>query len=392
MSARKLIGISILFLAVFAMAGCGKNSRQSPPKQQVEDAISSILPAFLSLGSVELEPLSAGRPETVKVNFKAIVIPKEDLCQLDREVEGTPKVTLLKVVQAAGTKVAIYGYVDARRTMDLWTLDTPKIQVGLQQFGLPRGSFNAQAYVTGTKEAAAALSEQAANTEAQRRAEKAAQERRDQEQKALEERQAREEKAKQEREAREEKARQEREEKAKIALEEQRQKVAEQQRKDEEQKQKEEEALRQKIMLATVPGTRYIGTIAGGDKRQRLRLVFTEQKGFLVRAEASNPDNRACKRVFTGELIFNAKPEGDSQVAYPIKISPAENGISGWTQYDCDRIYESAYNYSIMLFQTDGGLEGHAGPFTIRLQRDSGTGPYAPQPPDVIPPKKGSSH
>ena len=118
---------SIFFAVAFALAGCGEKTTQAPPKQQVQDLVRASLPPFLSLDSIELESIPTG-PEAFKVNFKVTVTPKEDLYQVDREVEGTPPVTLLKVVQAAGTKVSLYGSVEAHRTMDLWTLGSPEIK------------------------------------------------------------------------------------------------------------------------------------------------------------------------------------------------------------------------------------------------------------------------
>jgi hypothetical protein len=266
-------------------------------------------------------------------------------------VEGTPKVTLLKVIQTAGTKASLYGSVEANRTMDIWTLESPQIQVGLEQFGAPRGAFPAQSYIAGSSEANAALKEQAANAERQERARQAALEQREREQKAQ-----------QERETREQKERQEREEQARIAME-------EQQKKEDEQRQKEEEAARQKLILATVPGTRYIGTISERDKRQRLRLVFTEQQGVLIRAEASNPDIPTEKQSFTGELVSNPQPEKGSSVAYPIVMSPVETK----TYFGGDNTLAFYYHpVSLKLRLTDTGLEGEAhylNDYTIRLQR-----------------------
>jgi hypothetical protein len=195
-----------LLAVVFALAGCGKSSKDSPPKQQVQNTVAAVLPPFLSLVSIELEPISTGT-ESVKVNFKAIVASKEDLYQVDREVEGTPKVTLLKVVQAAGTKTSLYGSVGARRMIDKWTLQPTDLQVGSEQFGKPRGAFNTQSYPTGSDAANAALRQQAVNAELQEQAKRA----------ALQQ---------QERDS--------------IASEEQRQKEAERQRKEEEQRRAEE--------------------------------------------------------------------------------------------------------------------------------------------------------
>jgi hypothetical protein len=361
------IVLSILFIVALAPAGCREiaSQYQTPPKQQVQGAVRAALPPFLSLDSIELEPIPTG-PEAVKVNFKAIVTPKEDLYQVDREVEGTPPVTLLKVVQAVGTEVSLYGSVEARRTMDQWTLESPEIQVGLRQFGAPRGAFPAQSYVTGSNEAKEALRQQAANAAEIERARKAAQAQRELEQKALLEQQAR-----------EAKARQEREEQARIVLEEQRKKEMEQRKKEEEERRKEEAAAeaeaRQKLILATVAGTRYIGTLSYEGQRQRLRFVFTEQKGFVIRAEASNPDKPQQKQTFTGDLVFNPPPEKDGSV-YPIIMSPIEGIGDEWEVWS---FYRRGRTGSLKLRLTDTGLEGEAhtmwlagADYTIRLQRE----------------------
>jgi DNA segregation ATPase FtsK/SpoIIIE-like protein len=364
--------LSFFLVIAFALAGCGEKTSQAPPKQQVQDVVRACLPPFLSLDSIELEPIPTG-PEAVKVNFKATVTPKEDLYQVDREVEGTPPVTLLKVVQAAGTEVSLYGSVEADRTMDQWTLESPEIQVGLRQFGEPRGAFDAQSYVTGSSEASAALRQQAANAAELERARKAAREQEERERIARQEQEERERIARQEQEAREAKARQEREEQARIVLEEQRKKEMEQRKKEEEERQKEDEAARQKLILATVPGASYIGTAAGGDNRMRIRLVFTEQKGVLVRAEISYPGGPKEKHTYAGELDFKAVDK------YSILMSRAESSSS-----------------VLKLRLADTGLEGEGFLMpvvpgfntTIRLQRE---GTPLPTPPAADPPGSPSS-
>ena len=224
----------VLVLA-FAVTGCGSGTSKTPPKQQVQDAVAAVLPPFLSLDGIELEPISTG-PESVKINFKAIVAPKEGLYQVDQEADGTPRVTLIKMVQAAGTKVTLYGFVEARRMMDKWTLDSPLIQIGAEQFGKPRGAFAAQSYVTGTDEANAALRQQSVNAELQEKARKEALARQERERIAREEQQAREEQA------------------GKAKLEEARRVAEEQRQKEEAERQKAEQVLREKLQLATVQG------------------------------------------------------------------------------------------------------------------------------------------
>jgi hypothetical protein len=200
-----------------------------------------------------------------------------------------------------------------------------------------------------------ALKEQAANAQLQEQARKAALEQRELEQKAIEEQQAR-----------EEKARLEREEKAKIAFEEQQKKEEEQRKKDDEQRQQEEAVARQKLILATAFGTRYIGTIKPNeDTIERLRLIFTEQnlKDFLISAEVSNPTNPKWKRTFSGELRFNPKPGERDNVAYHIVMT----GLGG-DNYPWDNIYKLR-SPILKLRLTDIGLEGECQGQTIRLQR-----------------------
>ena len=324
---NRLIMCSVLLVGAFALTGCGKSS---PPKDAVRNAVAVVLPSFLSIDSIEIEPIATG-PESYKINFKAVLATKENLYLVDREVEGTPRVTLLKVAQAAGSKVSIYGFLEARRMMDKWMLDTPVIQVGLDQFGKPRGAFNAQSYVTGSDEANAALRQQTVNAEIQEQARKAALDRQERERLEQEKREEERRKLQEERQAREDTARKERERLARIEAEKQRQKEMEQQKKD-------EEAKRQPIIQATAIGTGYIGTIETPiyQRTQRLRLVFTKQTGFLVSVEVSNPDKPSQKETYSGRLDF------DPQATYSILLSTG--GVSS----------------ELKLRLTDTGLEGTA--------------------------------
>jgi hypothetical protein len=347
--------------AVFALAGCGKSSKESPPKQQVQDTVAAVLPPFLTLLSIELEPISTG-PESVKVNFKAITAPKEDLFQVDREVEGTPKVTLLKMVQASGAKLTLYGFVKASLTMDKWTLESPQIQIGLNQFGTTRGTFDAQSYVTDSSEAKVALKQQATNAELQQQAKKAAFEQEERERIAREEQRAR-----------EEQSLKEKQEQARIAFN-------EQQRQEAEKQKAEEDAVREKLLLATAPGKRYIGTITNGDDRRRIHVVFTEQKGALISVEVSNPDNASEKRIFKGEVV--SKPQqpdkNKPELDYPIMMSPVNSDYEplGGRHISKDRNWYYFYHVAavpLKLRLSDSGLEGIAKAwsftFTIHLQR-----------------------
>ena len=335
----------------------------SPPAHAVQNAVATKLPAFLTLRNVEVETIPIDR-ESVKVNFKATVVPKEDLYRVDREVPGTPPVKLLQVLQSAGTELSVYGSLEAHHILDDWTLDPPQFEVGFAQFGKPRGAFDAQSYVTGSDEANAVLAQQAANTAEQERITKALEDRRKAEQKVWEEQQAR-----------VDAARQAREERDRLALEQQRQIALEQRNKEDEQRQEEEAATRQKLILATLPGTAYIGTISFEDQRQSIRVTFTQQDGFLVRAELNNPDNRKERQIFAGELIFNAKPEEQSGAIYPIKMTSIQQG-KDWSRWILDRVY-CGPPVSLKLGLSDAGMEGEvdvgypwAGVVSIRLQRE----------------------
>jgi len=347
--------VAFLLAVVFALAACGIDKPHSPPKQQIQNAVAAVLPPSLTLHAIDLESIPTG-PDEVKVNFKAAVMPKEDLYQVARQVEGTPKVTLLQVVQPAGSKASLFGSVAARRTMDQWAIDPPQIEIGLRQFGAPRAAFDAQSYLAGSNEANEALKEQAANAEKLARAKEEARMEREKERKALEEQQAR-----------EDEARQKREEQAKVELEKKRQKEIAQRKIEEEQRQKEEDAAHQKLVLATVPGTRYIGTISYIGKSRRLRLVFGQEKG-MIEVEASDPDSPGLKRLFGGELLSNPKP-GEHGEVYPFLLAPAGRGTGDYHSFPFDSFYGSDGS-PLRLRLTDTGLEGDQGGHVIRLQHE----------------------
>jgi len=367
----------LALVATLTVAGCAGKPK-SPPKDKVQDIVRASVPPFLALESIDLEPIPTGQEE-VKINFKATVTPKEDLYQVDRQVEGTPAVTLLKVVQTAGSEASLYGSLVARRTMDQWTIDPPQIEVGLRQFGSPRGAFDARSYLTGSTEANEALKEQAVNAEELARAKEAARAEQERELKARLERQALEEKAKRERRAIEERERLEREEKARVELEKKREEELAKRKLEEEQRKKELEAARQKILLATAPGTRYVGTlnrdrVLGGKETHGLCLLFTDQKGFLLTAEATCPDAPKEKQTFKGQVIDNLQLQKGSKAPYPIVMSPT--GGRGFAATSSFLWFFRGSEGSIELRLTDDGLEGKTGGWqfgghTIRLQRDS---------------------
>jgi len=176
--------------------------------------------------------------------------------------------------------------------------------------------------------------------------------------------------------AREDQARRERLAQARLAFEAQSRIEVEQHKQADAQRLQEAAAARQKLVLATAPGARYLGTKTGYNASlQRIRVVFTEQKDTLLRAEVINPDDQSEKRSFTGELRFNSKPEKNGAVAYAIvmdglrihKPHPNRNSIFDRT-------------LALKLQLTDYGLEGIADAglgeqFPLRLQREGAAAP-----------------
>jgi hypothetical protein len=356
--------LAVGLAVVTVLTGCGRSLRQAPPARQVQAAVAAALPPCCKLQRLEQEPITIN-PESVKVNFKALVVVTEDLYQAERAVTGAPKVTLLKLVQAEGSKRALYGSVVAHRLIDQWTLGVPQLQLGPQPFGKPRDAFNAHAYVAGTAEAHAALAAAAQEQQSQ----KAALEKLERETLAQAERDESERKARAELQARSEQVRKERLEQARLAFEAQSRKEAAQRLQAEEQRQQAGAAARQKLLQATAVGTRYVGSKTGYNASvQRIGLVFTEQKNTLLRAEVINPDDPSEKRAFTGELRFNAEPDKAGAVAYAIVL---EGQRAHKSNPNPNSIYDRAVTLRLQL--AADGLEGVADAglgeqFPVRLQ------------------------
>ena len=323
-------------LLALGLTGCAPRGKNSPPPEQVRDAVSAALPPYLILADNEAEPISTG-PDTAKTNFKASVSPKEDLFVVDHRVEGDPPFLLVKLVQATSSKTTIYGSVLAQRTVDRWSLDAPVFTDDLQRFGSPLASFGPRSYAVGSPEAAQALQALSAHNDELER----------------------------QRKEKEEKDRQ-----ARQAEADQKQR-AEQAAKD--QKQRQEQAAKDKLFRATAPGTRYLGTLTdpSSTASQRLRLTFTEQTGNLLRAEVSTPDKPAEHRSLSGELVFAPQLDNNflANKAYPIRLSAA-NGKQGPSSL-LGRFFQQ--NGPLGLIPTEeGGLEGEAVIFQryiIHLQR-----------------------
>lgn len=145
-------------------------------------------------------------------------------------------------------------------------------------------------------------------------------------------------------------------------------------------------ATREKLIQATAQGASYIGTFTCDDSCLgktpyvgRLRLVFTEQKDFVISVEATSPDDSEDKVTFTGELRFNALPEQNGAQSYPIALSPvrgersAKRGLFG----------RGMWSNNVRLRLVDGGLEGEADSSgkstTIRLVREGASSGEQPK-------------
>ncbi|MCX7006814.1 MAG: hypothetical protein NTY53_06135 [Kiritimatiellaeota bacterium] len=355
------LALALACVTAGMVSGCGRGAREAPPAQQVQDAVANSLPAHFTLLKLDLEPIATG-PENAKFNFKATVELAEDLFAVEREVDGPTRVTLLKQTQPGGTKLLLYGHLVAHRLIDQWTLEPPQFQKDFRSLGKPRSVFGKHAYPAGSPEANEALRKQAAETEQLQQLQQSVAEQQERTQKARAENQAREE---QERKARLEKAR--------LAFEEQNRKVNEHHQQTEAQWAQADAAARQQLLAATAPGTRYLGPRIGVNaSTQRLALVFLEQQGTRLRAEASNPDGQTEKRTISGDLRFNAQPASNGAVAYTIvmhglpsnKVNPERNSI-----------YERTIDLKLHLLGQ--GLDGVADAgfgdvFPLHLQRSAG--------------------
>ena len=338
------MGDCFLALALGLILGCSPRKDNAPPADQVRDGLSAALPPYLAVSGVETEAIPVG-PDQAKVNAKVIVAPKETLYVPDRRIPGDPSLLLIKPVQAAGGKITLYGSLQAQRTLDHWTLGAPEFPDGFEQLGRPRSAFGSQCFVTNSPEAAAAIRALSDHADELERQMQARQEKERQARQVEVEQKQREEQA--ERQARQ----------AEI-----------------EQKQREEQAAKDRLLHATAPGTRYLGTLTdpSAGVSQRLRLTFTEQQGLLLRAEATNPDQPADHRLLSGELVPSAKRSDASYAppTYPVQLratpgqQPAAKGR--WNFY-CQQGPLS------LVPNEQGGLEGEAVVFRrylVRLQRE----------------------
>lgn len=320
--------------ATFIFVGCsGEDERVAPLKADVEASLSAGMPPFLALASMETEviPLVENR---VKINFKAMVEPKEDLYIADRHYGEDRSLMVLKKSQAAGAEANLYGSMLAERTMDKWNISRPEIESGMAQLGSPRGSFDPRAMIEGSDKMKKFIAAREAELAERARAEK------EQSRKS---------------------------EEARLALVE-RERV-------------EQEEIRKKLTEATAVGKRYRGMIVQSpgqsyEVRQAVELLFTSQSGALITAELHNPDQPEQKQTFTGELVF--EPNEDSTKSgdghHPIILSPKNPTTRRVSENERDRFRIYFEEGSVRLGLTGKGLEGKASTnrfnhqYSLRLQ------------------------
>ncbi|MEN6492773.1 MAG: hypothetical protein ABFD16_00660 [Thermoguttaceae bacterium] len=360
--------LAVAYLIVIS-ASFGCNRASVFPREALETALRGKIPAYVSIGEMEVEATvdANGRGQA---NFKVALAPKEDLYVIDRKVDGTPVVTLLRLSQRAGEKSCVYGVAEVSKIVDHWIVDNVRVQSGMQRFGDPIGSFGAEHYVAGSQEADRALKLQADNAKAEERKRKqelAEQARRDAE--------LREERERQEREAREKIAKLREEEKARQRESE----LREERRQIEEAKKREaaREEKRQKVLLATAPGVKYSGTISNQfDQREKISMQFKDRNSSDVEVLFFSPADRRKKRIFKGQIVFNPKPEirlESTADVYPNPNAPRKDEAGASDYFYFHHFYSNhGGEIQIVLEVTEtGGLQGGGGKYSLSLERET---------------------
>ncbi len=376
------VKLVVFVISVAMFQGCqssSNSSQKNPPEADVENVVRAILPPFLTISEFKTQEPIKNPDSSLKINFKAVVTPTEDLYQIDREMQGDPRVVLLKAVQKIKTESALYGTLEATLCVDKWNFTTPQIQSGLEQFGKPKGAFPPNYYVSGSLEAKETLRQQQTNAQAKEQAKQAALAKQEQERKEH-----------QIQLAEEEKDRQTREEERQAAAEKQREILAAQHRKEEAERKEAQAAERQKLLTATMQGSHYSGTVRTSDNDfMPITIVFGEQseEESIVHAQIFRTDNHKWWRNFVGELHF--EPDSD----YPIILVPADadeeremrNRTSGINCNALEAVYVSQWNSgnAMRLRMSDdnmegvveipGGILGVPHPMSVHLKKGSGS-------------------
>lgn len=340
--------------AVMLIGGCGKSSKESPPKADIEAAIKLALPAYLKLDSLDTESLPSGS-DAVVIKIKAEIVAQEDLC-VPSESQESDK--LLRIITKSGAESNLYGSIKASRMMDKWTLLPFVPETRLDALGQPKVNFGAGKFIEGSDEAKADIQrtkEMNAKAEAELQAMAA---------------KKKEAEIKEEAERKERLAKQTVEERAARAQQEiENQEAAKRQKEEQEMKQKAFDA-------ATKPGAEYQGFLVFRDRneRQAIRMVVVERNGFMIKLRFSNPAIGGLERDFEGELLSTPRKmrDSDGALSYSIVVSPPSK--LSWTQ-NVWRFWESEGWVALNL--SDTGLVGECQlyeNYTIKLQREGTKG------------------
>jgi hypothetical protein len=334
-------------LSLILLTSCSDKSSSGadslPP--DAKGAINSFLPAYVTVNSVQVDNAGPNQYKfksivTVQEPLYVLSIQQPDLSGVSPVLDGSPPsgLQVLNQVNAAGASITVYGHFTAEKIVDKWTYSAVSFESGLEQLGKPAGSYPPGAVIAGTSRGDKALADFAAAVTTY---------------------------------------------KQKAAV------VAEQQKQEANTIQKEKEgrqaAYRANLLDSIKAGASYEGTlaIAAGNfamihegTSEPVKLTFTSLTGFLVKADASSPNNPSEHQSFTGIIKFD--PNGDPNF-YPLAMGPdkiQDNG-AGWM------FFWAAGNLN--LRPVSGGLEGsaHLGDwgYSVSLQRiDKGSALSTPLP------------
>lgn len=263
-------------LMAFFAAGCTSSS--TPPVEVVKQKLMEQVPAYVGIGSIDLE-LVSNNDGLSSFNFKTTISPKETLYALEEKKPGiadVPEVSdgpgkpgsvrLLRPLQKSGETLSLYGSLAAVKKVDKWIIDPVTLDFDLNTLGKPRGNLGPGTVIMGTAEAQEALARQQAEVDAYRKSVK--------------------------------------------ELTEKRQRELEQQA----------NAERAKQLEGLKAGTMYRGTLTriqenlGAPASQEVTLTVTEQSGSSIRFEAMNPATKE-RQSFFGDVDLGRKDGA-------IRISP----------------------------------------------------------------------
>ena len=310
--------IRLISLTALMLFACDRNNKPTPSKVQIDDNIRLNLPAFLTLESDQFEVISTGT-DSVKIKFKAEVSPKEDLYKSGTLAEQG--ISTITIVQAKGAKKTLYGSFDAIRNVDKWNFDKILVEEGTEQFGIPKGGFGLDVFVSGSSELANEISKQKEQNAA-----------------IL---------AKQESEAKEKAAQ-----------------LMKEQAEAEAKTKAEAEAFKAKLLAATAPGKKYRGTYIAKASGLRLpvRVEIIEQTGSLVKAVFSVENKNAGKREFSGTLdLTRRKVQGQANTSQIQLSSPYNDRVSPQAyNHDVFDYTVNCHSMTINLNISEDGLAGEA--------------------------------